>query len=323
MAMPAPEPALPQTIQRDLVRDELFDLTLYRRFHAFSTGPTRELLAELIPVEERHLAFWQDRFDIRTARLDALRRIKLEALVWTGRLLGSGAVRVILEAIEVYGIRKYLDLWDRTRGTGFADQLTEILKDEFGHEDEIVSAYADRTVNPERIRGIFLGFNDGLVEILGAVSGFYAAFGSSRAVLVAGLTVTIAGAVSMGAGAYAASNSESEVRSLDERKRRFLGTAGDGNAPDDHPLLTAGIVAGSYVVGSAFPIIPVLAGAASPLLSILFGGLAIIVVSGILAFLSGMQTRSRILVNIATIVFAVGISTLIGFLVRALFGISV
>src|SRR5439155_27382362 len=40
-----------------------------------------------------------------------------------------------------------------------------------------------------RARPQHLSLNDGLVEILGAVSGFFAAFGNSAAVLVAGVTV--------------------------------------------------------------------------------------------------------------------------------------
>lgn len=47
----------------------------------------------------------------------------------------------------------------------------------------------ERRISPERVRDVFLGLNDRLVEILGAVSGFFAAFGNAATVLVAGLTV--------------------------------------------------------------------------------------------------------------------------------------
>jgi len=67
--------------------------------------------------------------------------------------------------------------------------VRSILEDEFTHEDAVVLGGAERRLNPERVRNIFLGPNDGLVEILGAVSGFFAAFGNSAAVLVAGVTV--------------------------------------------------------------------------------------------------------------------------------------
>jgi VIT1/CCC1 family predicted Fe2+/Mn2+ transporter len=44
--------------------------------------------------------------------------------------------------------------------------------DEFKHEDVLVTALTERKINAEKIRNIFLGLNEGLVEILGAVSGF-------------------------------------------------------------------------------------------------------------------------------------------------------
>jgi hypothetical protein len=69
----------------------------------------------------------------------------------------------------------------------------------------------------------FLGLNDGLVEILGAVGGFFVAFGSSMAVLAAGFTVAVAGAMSMAAGAYIGAGSEAEVRATEDERRRFLG----------------------------------------------------------------------------------------------------
>ena len=44
----------------------------------------------------------------------------------------------------------------------------------------LVTALTERKINAEKIRNIFLGLNDGLVEILGAVSGFFGAFGEDH-----------------------------------------------------------------------------------------------------------------------------------------------
>src|SRR2546428_9623620 len=78
---------------------------------------------------------------------------------------------------------------------------------------------------PEMVRTLFRGLNDGLVEILGAVSGFFAAFNSSVAVVAAGFTVGVAGALSMAAGAYIGANSEAELRETEDARKRFLGEA--------------------------------------------------------------------------------------------------
>lgn len=317
-------PHYDEKLAQVLVLDELFDLTLYRKLHDIAKGDTRTMLADLIGIEQKHLAFWQDHFRLESTRsLDWKRKLKLFILVQIGRLFGETGIHLTLEAIEVYGIRKYLDLWERERGTLFEEKVRAILQDEFGHEDEIVSRYAAKNISPERVRSVFLGFNDGLVEILGAVSGFFVAFGAARSVLIAGLTVAVAGAISMGAGAYAASNSESEVRSLERGKARFLGTENGNDADEEASLSTAAIVGISYFIGSAFPILPVLFGASTALPSILFAGLAIILVSVILSFLSGMRFQKRILMNLTIIIFAVGITSLIGLLVRTYFGIAV
>lgn len=312
-----------ETVAEDLILDELFDLTLYRKFEAFARGDTRRMLEELVIVEEKHLQFWKDYFHRSLDDLDFGRKVKMTILVSVGRLFGETGIHLVLEAIEIHGIRKYLDLWERSRGTNLESGIRTILTDEFGHEDAIVSAYSQKQINPERIRSVFLGFNDGLVEILGAVSGFFAAFGQAQAVLIAGLTVAVAGAVSMAAGAFAASNSENEVLSIERGKRKFLGAKEDDTPSDEHPLTTTLIVGSSYFVGAAFPILPIMFGASNPIPSIFFAGLAIILVSVILSFLSGMRTGKRIFINIMTIVFAVGISSVIGFLVRMFWGVTV
>ena len=152
------------------------------------------MLDELIRVETRHVAFWQEFFGLRGLdELDLGRRLKLFALTAVCRLFGAGAIHVVLEAIEVHGVRKYLRVWSRYAKDPLGAALREILDDEFKHEDMVVTADAERRISPEKVRNVFLGLNDGLVEILGAVSGFFAAFGNPMAVLAAGLTVAVAG----------------------------------------------------------------------------------------------------------------------------------
>ena len=87
----------------------------------------------------------------------------------------------------------------------------------------LVTKLTERKINPEKIRNIFLGLNDGLVEILGAVSGFFGAFGDTVTVLIAASTTAVAGALSMAAGAFLTLNSEKEVRAMEAAKKRFLG----------------------------------------------------------------------------------------------------
>ncbi|MER3423016.1 MAG: hypothetical protein C4293_07045, partial [Nitrospiraceae bacterium] len=175
-------------LARKLILDEVFDLALYKALLDITDGNLREIVEELVHIETNHVSFWQNFFDLHLTTLDVPRRLKLRLVLLACRLFGSPAIHLVLEALEVYGIRKYLTLWKSYKDEPLGTAVKGILLDEFKHEDAIVTQMAERKINPEKIRNIFLGLNDGLVEILGAVSGFFGAFGNAIMVLIAGST---------------------------------------------------------------------------------------------------------------------------------------
>jgi len=312
----------PDRLARLLVLDEIFDLSLYKRLRGVARGGLRDVLDELIRTETRHVAFWQEFFGLPgLVRLGIGRRLKLAALVAVCRLFGNAGIQVVLEAIEVHGVRKYLAVWDRYKDGPLGVAVRQVLEDEFKHEDMVVTGEAERQINPERVRNVFLGLNDGLVEILGAVSGFFAAFGKSIAVLAAGLTVAVAGALSMGAGAYIAASSEAEVRATEDERRRFLGET-PAAAVGEGPMASALVVGVGYFAGALVPVLPVLFGAQGMLPTVVTAGTTIIAVSAIVAFLSGMDVRRRILMNVLVTGIAVVVTYAIGLLAKAVWGIA-
>jgi VIT1/CCC1 family predicted Fe2+/Mn2+ transporter len=304
-------------LARQLVLDELFDLSLYEALREIATGDLQRVLAQLIPIERHHVAFWQDFFALKPEKLDGLRRIKLALIVAVCRVFGAPAIHLALEAIEVYGVRKYLKIWKAYAGTPLEPAVRDILTDEFQHEGAVVTGEDALRIRPERVRNIFLGLNDGLVEIVGAVSGFFGAFGDPVTVLIAGSTTAVAGALSMAAGAWVATNSESEVRETEVERSRFLGERVAREAPES-PLAAAGIVGVSYLGGAFVPMLPIAAGAHGALPSVLGAGVAIIAVSMILAFLSGMNVRT----NLGVLTTAAAVSYGIGIAAKAIWGIS-
>lgn len=311
-------------IGANLILDELFDLTLYRGMRVHAKEDFALLLDDLIETERRHLLFWEGCFGVTQLTLDFPRRFKLHLLLFIARIFGRNGAHLIIEAIEVFGIRKYLSLWKKYKDEELGTHIAGILRDELAHEDWIVSRYQSRTISPARVRSVFLGFNDGSVEILGVVSGFFVVFSSSESVLIAGATVAVAGAVSMAAGAYVASSSEIEIQAIDEDKNNFLGqTIEKDEVHNESALLLAIVVGVSYFVGAFIPILPVVLGATGPIPSILASGVAILCVSYVIAFLSGMNVRRRILMNLFFIFAAVSISSTIGYVVRNLWGIAV
>ncbi len=319
--MSAP-PALDPGLARRLVLDELFDLSLYRALRGVASGRLREILEELIPVEARHFAFWQEFTGMRISRLDWTRQLKLRLVIAACRLLGAPAIHLALEAIEVYGVRKYLAVW-KAHGDGpLGAAVRQVLEDEFEHEDTLVTGDADPRLRPDRVRNIFLGLNDGLIEILGAVSGFFAAFGDALTVLAAGSTVAVAGALSMAAGAFVAASSEAELRATESERRRFLGRSADADSSRESPLVAALVVGASYLAGALAPVLPLVLGARSVWPSVLVAAILIVAVSSLLAFLSGMSLRRRTAVNLAIIAAAVLVSHGIGLALRHWTGID-
>jgi len=307
---------------RTLILDELFDLLLYRKLWFISDLELKKTLADLISAEVGHFAFWQDFFQLNLPTLDVARKLKFWLIVLVCRIFGAPAIDLVLEAIEVHGIRKYLDVWEQYRDEPLGSALRGVLEDEFKHEDQVVSRLKERIISPDRVRNIFFGINDGMVEILGAVSGFFASLGQNPLVLMAGLTTAVAGALSMAAGAYAGMSSEYEVRKTQEEKLRFLGEK--QTLYRSESAFKSGVIVGvSYFIGSSFPLIPVLFGSRTPLPSVLTGGSMILLVSVTVAFLSGMDVKKRVLINLILIALAIGITYLIGVSVRRLAGIQI
>ena len=311
-----------EKLGKELVAGEQFDLMLYRRLRTVTDGEMAVMLDKLIVVETRHYRFWREFFALPKTRLGPVDRIRLTLFVWFVRIAGDAGVSLLLEAIEINGIRKYLAVWEHYQDGKLGEAVRGILDDELEHEDTIMADTVKRKIQPEHIRDVFLGLNDGLVEILGSVSGFFIAFHTVPAVLAASLTVSIAGAFSMASGAYIAVSSEREAGELERGKKRYLSGETEPDAPV-HPLSSAVTVGISYLVGAVIPIIPVFFGAENIMLSLVVSAVAITVVSALLAFLSGMDMKRRILSNLFITLLAVGVTALIGFFARQLFGIGI
>src|SRR5690242_9218708 len=114
-----------------LVLDELFDLSLYRALRKIAPDRLRAVLDQLIPIETKHYEFWQQFFGLELTRLGPGRRVKLWVMVGLARVFGAPAIHLILEAIEVFGIRKYLAVWRLYEGGPLGRAVREVLEDEF------------------------------------------------------------------------------------------------------------------------------------------------------------------------------------------------
>jgi VIT1/CCC1 family predicted Fe2+/Mn2+ transporter len=127
----------------------------------------------------------------------------------------------------------------------------------------------------------------------------------------------------MAAGAFAALNSEKEVKATESDKKQFLGEETGSSEMEEQPLSSALFVGGAYIVGAMVPVLPVLFGAKDALASLLTAGSMIVLVSTLLAFLSGMDIKRRIAMNLVIITVAVAVTYALGTLARTLWGVEV
>lgn len=139
---------------------------------------------------------------------------------------------------------------------------------------------------------------------------------------MASFSVAVAGAFSMAAGSYVVVSAEKEVADIQRGKSLFLGREIPGE-PHQSPLASALTVGTAYFFGALVPVLPVAWGARQVYFSFFAAGVFLLVVSAVLSFLSGMQMRRRIAINLLILAAAVGLSYGIGMVARSFWGISV
>jgi len=104
-----------------------------------------------------------------------------------------------------------------------SEKWTRIASDERSHilriKKEVLGMESWEMGGSGGIRDVIFGANDGLVSILALVAGVYGATTESHPILIAGIAGAIAGAVSMGAGAYLSSKSEKEVTTKESQRK--------------------------------------------------------------------------------------------------------
>src|SRR5262249_11210618 len=110
-----PAPSNPDArLGRRLVLDEIFDLSLYRAILTIAPADLHGMRGPWLGDDPRHVAFWQKFFGLEhLTRLDIGRRLRLALIITACRLFGASAIHIVLEAIEVHGVKKYLDVWQR------------------------------------------------------------------------------------------------------------------------------------------------------------------------------------------------------------------
>lgn len=348
--------------------DEMNDHLTYRSLAAGARDPQlAQLLQQIAAMELRHASFWAGllRQHDQPVPDSRPRRLRLWILQLLLRLVGPVWLVSALELGETGAAHTYYRVWRE----GVLDdveraELQSIIVDELEHEASFRKEQKGSALT--NVRDFVLGMNDGLVEILGAVTGLSAAYaGNPLLVAVSGLVVGVAGALSMGIGAFISVRSQRQIdagtrarmeilfavspqRAVAEYRERLQ----DSGLPDDvagevaervgtrqealarllfrdsneNEWRSALFTGGAYLFGVAFPVLPYfLADSSRQALfgSIGFAGLALALVGGMIALVSGISLRGKIMEMLVSGFSAAGLAYLFGHLMQALFGVDV
>jgi VIT1/CCC1 family predicted Fe2+/Mn2+ transporter len=195
-------------------RDEMNDHLTYRTLARGARDPRMRAVLERIAAMERgHARFWASVIEARGGRVPEprVRRLRMAWLRLLQRVVSPVLLVSLLELGEAGAQQAYFRIWKEGRlDPGERDRLRAIIEDELDHE--ITFRKEAEALGLSNVRDFILGMNDGLVEILGAVTGLSAAYaGNPRVVAVSGLVVGVAGALSMGIGAFVSVRSQRQV----------------------------------------------------------------------------------------------------------------
>ena len=211
----------------------------YQRLIKRVTDETnKRLLAEISASELSDAEFWSQRIDKLTggdkksARASFLnQRVGLMLGILGTRGFFELAIIAEDESVEDLAIRaaNIVDL-------ATSEEWTRLASDERLHieriKKEVLGMEGWEMGGGGGVRDVIFGANDGLVSILALVAGVYGAISESHPILIAGIAGAVAGAISMGAGAYLSSKSEKEVteKESDRKGIRKRGSSEENRA---------------------------------------------------------------------------------------------
>ena len=348
--------------------DEMNDFFTYTEI-AKSVKDTqlKNVLLKIAKMEEEHASFWKEFLEKRgeTVPEVSVNKLKIRFLQIIAKFINPVLVISFLEIGEASAFQKYYKFLKEADLSEEEKQfLKKIILDEIEHE----TIFAKKTENTgiSNIRDFVLGMNDGLVEILGVVTGLSAVYMNNPFVVaISGLIVGVAGALSMGIGAFISVRSQRQVneaireklqiifdiaqeRAIEEFKEKLLETGIPEDLAEEiskklgtnkeaikklliketnENEIVSGLFTGfAYIFGVFFPVLPYFIAPSSLIalpFSILFAGLALAIVATIIATLSGISIKKKIMEMVFSAFFAAGVSYLFGSLMQNLFGINI
>ena len=306
-------------LARRLFVDEIVDYGVYHRLAEIERdGGLKILLGRLARMEKAHMHLWAEIAGIsdgNTEKIPFIARLRIYAFLLARKLLGVAFITKLISRNEKLTLEKYNSAISRMKLTPKErKQINTIIHDERYNETDLNSRIKEYRGQLNYIGSIVFGLNDGLVEILAAVSGIAVIATTSTVVVVSGFIIGIAGTLSMAAGAYLSAKSHGLVQEEIEEV-------------DDLSPRQGALYCGTYYfLGALISIIPFifgLSGYTGILSAIILVSIVLTTASIIIAVVSGTSIRKRILEMLAISLGVVLATVILGTIARVYFGVVI
>jgi len=184
----------------------------------------RKNLVRIANMEKGHASYWKSFLEKRGQPIPQVKLsvVRKTIALLLNKLASPVLIISFLELGETRGVREYYQfLKQAPLSEEEKEKLKSIIVDEIQHETFF--AKEAEKLGLSNVRDFVLGMNDGLVEILGAVTGLSAVYiNNPKMVAISGSIVGVAGALSMGIGAFISVRSQRQVNQAMNEKFKIL-----------------------------------------------------------------------------------------------------
>lgn len=195
--------------------DELFAAGIYlTASKVVKDDSTKDRFSKMSEMERNHAEFWRKFLEKRGVNPSEVGVSSLKMMLYAIvlKLFGLALTFRLMEAGEADAVELYSRMLERQElDEGERATVRKILEEELVHEQELAEEESRFKELLEHVRDAVLGMNDGLVEILSVTAGLAGAYGDPSHVALGGFVVAVAGALSMGIGAYVAARAQRQV----------------------------------------------------------------------------------------------------------------
>lgn len=312
-----------ERLVRKLLIGEIIDYEVLKHLAAQEKERNlKQLLEKLSGIEASHIRMWRE-ISESGGRLSFTGRItvitKVYSYLLARRFLGVAFITMLLGKGEAEALERYSKMLYSYRLSPERKRLLDrILEDEENAEADLKAKINKYRGQLNHIRSIIFGLNDGLVEILAAVTGIAVVATSSSVVVLAGIIIGVSGTLSMAGGSYLSSKSHDLIEGDSDEPTN--------KTPGGTPLQEAAYTGVYYFFGSlvaVFPFMLGLKGFAGIALSILSVSIVLTVVSIVVAVTSGTSVRKRVIEMLLISLGAVACTIILGTIARTYFGVVI